>query len=620
MPPSRFDAVITKVFQPSSLTPVTSFTTRGRYLISDSAASSSSANYLTIGSTPLGTDSTYGTNTGYAATQSNLISTSTVQNYLASLMLVVAAGDGNFIIQSQLNPNDAIDYVSNSKVLQFTNNFGLTSSTNNGYITFSYNSTTHLIQAQSRYIYGLSSTVTTSPPSTTWAATETLDKSFTASNYYIKLSNGTYSLVATQASATPFYLYSSPFDFGIPTDFNPNSNTYVTNAAAPFVQKITSGISSIETSSGKNSLYGQLNSTYRAQVLYPGSNTATKSSADAMLASIVSTASANNFKLRYSAALYTAYRDATLAYTLTSDSVSDGVPGQHLVPFVYYTNEKDSSGVYHPMMVIVHYGNQASPNGLIDINKPPGSAGASYNVATVTRYSNLDYYVTAIPMKDYGIVTNVLDNTISPTLYSEVNNGSAPSSSVATAYNYASTADNGILIDGSVIFPVMNNTIIPSQSQAELSASGCHVGQGGGGPHCHADGYRSGTQYGTAVYGDLDYVGNTHPPLIGFGYDGVALYGRYRTGTGTDDSAMIGANTALDQFGGHTHSPDTAGLGYHYHAHTLSTSSWTSSVSGSTNSYTLHILLNGAWAGNVNSIPYFYTNSSFNTNKYLGGQ
>jgi hypothetical protein len=258
--------------------------------------------------------------------------------------------------------------------------------------------------------------------------------------------------------------------------------------------------------------------------------------------------------------------------------------------------------------VIVHYGNQASPNGLIDIAKPPGSSGVSYANATVTRYSNLDYYVTAIPMKDYGTVSSVLTNTFSPSLLSDT--GATPSSSNATVYNYASTADNGLLIDGSVVFPVMNNTLVPSQGQAELSANGCHVGQGGGGPHCHADGYKSGTQFGIGIYGDLDYVGATHPPLIGFGYDGVALYGIYRTGSGANDSGLLGANVALDLFGGHTHDS----LGYHYHAHTIS---W--AASGSTPAYTLRILMKGAWAGSVNSIPYFYQNTNFSNNVFLGG-
>jgi len=102
----------------------------------------------------------------------------------------------------------------------------------------------------------------------------------------------------------------------------------------------------------------------------------------------------------------------------------------------------------------------------------------------------------------------------------------------------------------------------------------------------------------------------SHPPLIGFGYDGVALYGQYRTGSGLDDSSLKGSSLALDSFGGHTHD----GLGYHYHAHT---STWP--ASGNTPSFTLHVLLKGAWAGNINQIPFFYKASNFKNNPFLGG-
>jgi len=619
-PPARFDDAIKASYQPTSISSAQSFTSRGRYLISDSSSATTTANYLTVDSTALSTDSTYLNNTGYAATATNLTSTSTLKNYLASLIMVVTSADNYFRFDSQLNPNDSLDYVSSTnKKLQFINNFGVTSSTTNGYITFSYNATTHLIQAQNRYIYGLTSSTNSSNPDKNWAQTDTLDSSFSASKYFLNLSNGVYSLVSSSSNATPFYLYNSPLDFGVPTDFNPNQTAFVTNSSAVFITKV-SNLSSVESTSVGGSIYNQLKSTYQPQVQYPGSNSTTKTAADAMLATIVSTASANNFKLRYSADVYTAYRDATLGYTLASDSVVDGVPGQHLVPFVYYTNEMDSNG-YHPMMVIVHYGNQASPNGLIDVARPPGTGGTSYANSNVIRHPNLDYYIHTIPMRDYGQVSNLLDNKVSiitPSLYSDKNSNTAPTTSTATVYNYASTADNGIMIDGQVIFPVMNNSVVPSQSQAELSASGCHVGQGGGGPHCHADGYKSGAQYGIGIYADSDYVGATHPPIIGFGYDGIALYGMYRSGSGTNDSGLLGASVPLDNFGGHIHAASDS-LGYHYHAHTLSTSTWTSADSGSSTTYTLRVLLKGAWAGVINTVPYFYTNSSFNNNAFMGG-
>jgi hypothetical protein len=175
----------------------------------------------------------------------------------------------------------------------------------------------------------------------------------------------------------------------------------------------------------------------------------------------------------------------------------------------------------------------------------------------------------------------------------------------ADVYTYADSADNGLLIDGSVMFPAYNNTLVPSHLFGELTASGCHVGQGGGGPHCHFDGYQSGLSLG--VYADADYVGKTHPPLIGFGYDGIALFGKYRS----SDTSMLGYSTALDNFGAHNHD----GIGYHYHAHQvtnhkpelLSTTS------------TLNVLMKGAYIGKTNSVPFFRTSGSFSTNQYMGG-
>lgn len=345
-----------------------------------------------------------------------------------------------------------------------------------------------------------------------------------------------------------------------------------------------------------------MNATYRGQVLTPGADATTKVNADAMLASIKAAVIANGEALRYDTALYTAFRDRALKSKLVSDSIADGVPGQNLVPYVYYTNEKDSSGKYHPFMVVVTYGNQASPNGLKDIPHPPGDGSSgSYPDQKVTRFSNLEKYTLMIPMKDYGQVSDVTENTFTSNLWLDF-----PSTATKNVYTWADSADNGLLIDGSVIFPTYNNTLVPSHLAGELSASGCHVGQGGGGPHCHADGYQS--DLSLNLYNDSDYLNKTHPPLIGVGYDGVALFGRYRT----TDSALLGYSKALDGFGAHNHD----GIGYHYHAHT-------NKDKPELLNYTteMHVLMKGAYIGKTNSIPYFRsrTNDNFNNNVYLGG-
>ena len=203
-------------------------------------------------------------------------------------------------------------------------------------------------------------------------------------------------------------------------------------------------------------------------------------------------------------------------------------------------------------------------------------------------------------MKNYGQVTAVDDNIFTSNQWLNV----PGTTTTKNVYTYSS-GDNGLLIDGSVMFPTYNNTLIPAHVTGELSASGCHVGQGGGGPHCHADGYQSGQ--GLGLYNDADYLGRRHPPLIGFGYDGIALFGIYRS----TDTAMLGYSTSLDAFGAHDHDS----IGYHYHAHTVVDHK----AELLTYTTTMHVLMKGAYIGKTDSIPCFSLSSTLNNNPYLGG-
>jgi hypothetical protein len=401
----------------------------------------------------------------------------------------------------------------------------------------------------------------------------------------------------------------------MPTFMNPNLMAFAPNSAAPFLSKTTTA--AVEGVNGK--IYINVNSNYTNQVTTAGSDATTKTNADAFLVTMKAAVEATGEKLRYAPAAYTAFRDALLATKLVSDSIADGAPGQNLVPYVFFTNEKDlTTGKYHPFMVVVSYGNQASPNGLKDVPHPPGDGSGGYSTSNVTRYSNLENYILMIPMKDYGQVSAVTDNIITSNLWTV--NVKLNSAIKADIYTYAANGDNGVLIDGSVMFPAFNNVLVPSHLAGELSATGCHVGQGGGGPHCHSDGYQSG--WGLSLYNDTDYAGKMHPPLIGFGYDGIALFAKYRTST---DSTLLGYSTALDAFGAHDHD----GIGYHYHAHVVSNftyqdrnSSSGALTSGCTTTgctTTLNVLMKGAYVGNTNLIPFFSASSTFSTNKYMGG-
>jgi hypothetical protein len=584
-----FASVLAQTYYTSALTSVTTPTTRNRYLISNSAtASSTTANFFSVGST-------YSATTGYAAEGATIPTSATYKTYLSKLMYLVADSTTAtyFRLDSHLHPNQSIDFdAADSNRLKFRNNFGKVSTTY-GYIVFSYDSTTKLLQAKKRYKY--------SYDATTYKATYTQDTAFAAADYYVNLTSGVYKLVSGTATATKLYLYNSPIDFSIPTDFNPTLGTYQTNADAAFKYNSQAQSSVVEGTTG--SIYRSLssNADYLNQVKTAGSDPTTKTNADAYLAKIKSTLAAagttSGGSLRYDTSVYTAFRDSLLASTLASDAISDGTPGMNLVPYVYFTNDQ-TNGVYHPFMVIISYGNGADPHGLRDVTRPPGDGiGSGYAGQGVTRFTNRDYYAKKIPMKDYGVVTTPTANTLLKTLWGDVYGTASATDQAANpkdVLNYASTADNGIMINGAVMFPAYSNVLQYSQAAGELSVNGCHVGQGGGGPHCHADGYQSGR--GVGMYNDYDYTNKTHPPLIGFGYDGVALFGRYRT---TTDTALMGYSTALDTFGGHNHDS----IGYHYHAHTATATAASTGPSAKTYTYTVRYLIKGAYAGAINSIP-----------------
>ncbi len=587
--PAPYANAIQSAYAAGTLTATSSLANRSRFLISDSATQSTSSNYLQVGST-------YSAATGYAVETGTLTSSATYNTYLQKIIQVVVDSSGYYRLDPHLHPNNSIDFdATDSNKLKFRNNFGKASALY-GYVTFAYDSTTKLLRAKKRYKYSYT-TATNSQGGTTHAVSYTEDTAFSAADYYVNLTSGVYKLVATASTATPLYLYNSPLDLGIPEFLNPQKVAFVTNDPAPFLSK--NSVAATEGTSG--SVYRQVNSTYRSQVATAGSDASTKTSADAMLASIKATVEASGEKLRYSTALYSAFRDTALTYKLVSDSIADGTPGQNMVPYVFFTNEKDTSGKYHPFMVVVNYGNQPSPNGLKDVPHPPGDGSGGYPTSKVTRFSNLENYVTMIPMKDYGVVSDVTENTFTKNLWT----ARTVSSLKADVYTYADEADNGLLIDGSVMFPAYNNNLVPSHLFGELSASGCHVGQGGGGPHCHFDGYQSGFSLG--VYSDSDYLNKSHPPLLGFGYDGIALFGKYRS----TDTGLLGYSTALDNFGAHNHD----GLGYHYHAHVVTNHK----PELLTYTSTLNVLMKGAYIGKTNSIPYFRQNSSFNNNQYMGG-
>ena len=588
-PAATFTAVLNRSYSASSLVRASSLTSRSRYMLSDSSSFSTSSKFLSIGST-------FDATAGFTAESGLISNSSTYNTYLSKLFQAVSDTNGNFRFDSYLHPNNSLDCdTSDSNKLKFRNNFGKASVTY-GYVTFSYDSQTNLVQAKKRYKYTYDKT--------SYAATYTEDTLFSAAGYYLKELNGSFQLVANASSGTKIYLYSSPISLGIPTDFNPSKVAYATNPAAAFgVNFLTTDYEGVS-----GFVYRKMASKMQAQVASVGTNADTKIAADAMLSSIKTALASKGETLRYDTAVYSAFRDGLLATVLATDSVADLNPGKNLVPYVWFSNEQDSSGNYHPFMVVVTYGNHPFPHNLIDTVYPP-TVGLNRATDPVGRFPSIGVGVRKFPMKDYGIVTSVTENTMKSTLLS----GSRTPTATATVYNYASGGETGVLIDSTMLFPVYNNNLVASQSLAELSPWGCHIGSGsgGGGPHCHADGFE--TSPGTYLYNAEDYVGKTHPPLIGFTYDGLALFGKYRK---TTDAALLGYTTTLDGFGGHSHGD----IGYHMHAHTVENYV----DSGTSTPHTLHVLTKGAFIGKTNSVPCFdwatTACSSATSDKYMYGK
>ncbi len=483
-------------------------------------------------------------------------------------------GSGGYRLDSELHSNLALDSSANG-TLMFSNNRGNAATpASRGYITLSYDKNTKLMQAKARYLYDLS----------TYTSATSSDSSFTALNFYLKDTGSTFVLTASSADATQFTLKNTPIDVSMPSDFNPDSIAYQTNGPVPIKDYVTSTTSEVEGTNGK--VYKDLASAYRSQANAVGDDTGTATAAEAMLTTIESTLKSENASLRYPKALYLAFRKAALNTKLASHSIANGTYGMNTVPYVYFTNEADSSGVHHPFMVMATYSISDKPNRLQDVNRPPGDGTtAGYATQKVTRDATIGLDLVKIPLRNYGEVSALTDNTLVASLNSD--EGNKVENNV---FNYASTSGVGVAVDGVIIYPILNNTLATTHSSAEITSTGIHVGQGMG-LHYHADGHTVHNN-DMNLYNMADYPGQSHPPILGFGLDGIALFGIYESLYPT----MEGYSSGLDTYGGHSHGD----LGYHYHAHTYS------ATTNSGKAYTVHALMRGAWKGKINSIPEFW--------------
>ena len=101
--PATYATAIQTSYAAGTLSSASALTARSRYLISDSATQSTSANYLQIGDT-------YSATSGYAVEAGSITSSATYETYLRKLIQVVADSSGYYRLESHLHPNNAIDF------------------------------------------------------------------------------------------------------------------------------------------------------------------------------------------------------------------------------------------------------------------------------------------------------------------------------------------------------------------------------------------------------------------------------------------------------------------------------------------------------------------------------
>jgi hypothetical protein len=479
----------------------------------------------------------------------------------------------------------SIDYDTATMRLKMRNNWGYDRDAESAYLCFNFDTASHTLTAAKRYTFN------------DGESTFEEDKNFSPSSVFYDSAHAYFKL---NSSGSKISLYESGFDFSVPSDFNPVHSQGVPNQRVMWEKNRTESFSRHRLSGDK--IQKDINSIYLPQVQVAGNNTETRAAAEKMLKQITSDLVGSGESLRYSPAVYLAFRNGLLNTKLKGSTTVNGVIEQNTVPYVFFTNEMDGSGVRHPFMVLTSYSITDMPSRLLDVPAPPGDGkGGSYPDQNVTRDAILQTYLIKIPLKNYGNVSSLTENEMVETLASDAGE------SHHDVYNHASISSIGVAVDGVMIYPVLNNMLISTQRKAEITNTGIHVGRGMG-LHWHADGHGA-TGNGLNLYNLADYAGKSHPPLIGFGFDGIALFGKYETAY----HDMDGVQDLLDSFGGHAH----RNYGYHYHAHAAP-----SSVIGDSRDYTLHILMKGAWIGKINNIPEFWKGDAPNVagqrNRYAG--
>ncbi len=500
-----------------------------------------------------------------------------------------------YTIHPELASYFAIDYDGGELVITDKSSFYHTEQDNSAYLVFTLEGTssTTKLRASSRYEY------------------DSLSESYVLDNtwedHWVVLGEDqTVILTAVVSEATEWTVADARelIEIGVDAgdDFNPGSTSWQSNSFAAYPTNANTGELSAwdyyESPLKTSQFYNNVDDDYQNQL---GHSVSASAHASSVLDVINQNLLDLGESMRYSKETYVTFREALLNNDFSSIDLYNSVHGERTVEHVYFTSSFDDDGEYHPFMVIATHNAPSGPQFLIDVARPPGdgTAGLSYDEQTVTRNAVLEQKLVKIPIRDYGLITNLTENDLSE--YNSLALDEGISESGWTVDNYTSTSSTGIAVDGVIIYPASNNVLIYASLAAEITSTGIHVGRGMG-FHYHADGHAFNGN-GINLYNSSDYVGRAHPPLIAFVFDGIAIYGTY----GEDQNTMDGASEDLDDYGGHDHDD----YGYHQHAFSKECEQ-----QNGPNSYTFtqNFLQRGAFRGLINDVPGFLNN---NTNQFM---
>ena len=504
-------------------------------------------------------------NTAVLATES-LTGTYTIHPWLASYHAIDADAD-------------IASVSANSIIIRDKNSFYMAEQSTIAFLVFTLAGTASstTVQATSRYFYNTSLDSAIYELDTDWSASQ-----------WLKMDSTSVGLTTVESEATEFMLADANdlIDVIVPedSDFNPRATEWQSNSFAAYPETVWD----YDDSELNSDLFLQrVDDYYETQF---GDSDDADTAASEALDAIETALTGQGDSLRYSKDVYLTFRESLLGYEFGAVDMYNSVLGETTVENVYFTNAADDDGVYHPFMVIASHNAPAGPQFLIDVARPPGDncCDGGYAEQNVTRNAVLEVKLVKIPLTDYGLVSTFTDNNLSS--YGTHAEDEGLTEEDWTIDNYTSLSSTGIAVDGVMIYPASNNVLVYATFSAEITESGIHVGRGMG-FHYHADGH-SFNGNGINLYNLSDYDGHTHPPIIGFVFDGIALFGKYDS---TYDS-MDGYDDVLDDYNGHTHGD----YGYHYHAFSTEV---TQTEGPDTDTYDQHFLQRGAFKGLVNDIP-----------------